>query len=438
MRTFPKLASFVGVSLASLVPAAALAAPVQRAQAVQNGDFILIGNTLAQDCDATVPAPVVGAVGMCGANTADTAPDVYWIADNPGNGQANATLANLPAQARTTAVLSLPVGAVVTKAFLYWGARNTPNALADTAVTLNRTGGFTANVTALSSLVSNGLGVNNFYQSVADVTSLVQANVSGAYSVSGVDALDFSDDNVGVVAAGWWMVVLYQRAADPLRQLTVYDGLDPVAIGASVPWAISGFTVPNAGINGRAGFIAFDGDDANTGDSLTWNGTALTDAIRPANNFFNSSKSVLGAAFSPVGDLPQLTGAPNSMSSFDIGVVDVTSNLVAGATSANVSANTTSDTYFINFLAASISTDPPAGTADLSTSSKSVVDLNGGSIAFGDILEYTITVVNTGSASATNLVVTDVIPAGTTYVPGSIQITTGPNPGNFTDAPGDD
>lgn len=38
---------------------------------------------------------------------------------------------------------------------------------------------------------------------------------------------------------------------------------------------------------------------------------------------------------------------------------------------------------------------------------------------FGDTLTYTITLHNTGNAAANNVVVTDIIPAGTTYVPGS-------------------
>ena len=54
-----------------------------RYQIDQNGDFALIGNTLGRDCAASIPAPVVGTVGACGNNTSDSAPDVFWQAQDP-------------------------------------------------------------------------------------------------------------------------------------------------------------------------------------------------------------------------------------------------------------------------------------------------------------------------------------------------------------------
>ena len=54
--TTPALAA---LSLAALLGGApALAAPSQRIQVTQNGDFVLLGNTLGQDCGPGVPAPV--------------------------------------------------------------------------------------------------------------------------------------------------------------------------------------------------------------------------------------------------------------------------------------------------------------------------------------------------------------------------------------------
>lgn len=68
---------------------------------------------------------------------------------------------------------------------------------------------------------------------------------------------------------------------------------------------------------------------------------------------------------------------------------------------------------------------------------KSVADLNGGVVQAGDVLRYTITVSNPGSAptdAATNVILNDVIPTFTTYKPGTLVITAGENAGAKTDA----
>src|SRR5262249_48794139 len=54
------------------------------------------------------------------------------------------------------------------------------------------------------------------------------------------------------------------------------------------------------------------------------------------------------------------------------------------------------------------------------------------------VLEYTIVATNTGNDTAVRVVMNDTLPMGVTYVPGSIQITAGPNTGLKTDAAGDD
>ncbi len=68
---------------------------------------------------------------------------------------------------------------------------------------------------------------------------------------------------------------------------------------------------------------------------------------------------------------------------------------------------------------------------DLSTSTKTVVDLNGGDSDPGDTLRYTITLIESGGATATNISVTDNLPVNTTglsvvsYPTGSTNNSTG-------------
>ncbi|WP_437914387.1 hypothetical protein WME73_00395 [Sorangium sp. So ce302] len=435
-----KRLAFTGLTSAALLGAlsgTASAAPVRRVQVAQRGDFVLIGNTLAHDCASSTPAPLVGTVGTCGttATLGDSAPDIYWRGDSPLAGQAEANNSVDPAAARSTAVLSLPAGARVTHAYLYWTVSRDSGTSADLTVTLDRPGGFSSSVTGTNSGQTEILGLAHA-QTVANVTSIVQTRGAGAYRLSGIsNGTDLDSVSQQIAFAGWWMVVLYELTTAPARNLAVFDGLDQVIDGATVGWRISGFVVPSGGGQAKLGVIGYDGDSS-TGDALEWNGTALFDAQNPANNFFNSSRSFLGAPMSSAGDLPRLTGGPLSMSGIDIDVTQVPANLLmAGDTEAEVGAAVDgADSYLLGGLITSVPTRLP----DLSTSTKSVLDLNGGGVTPGDTLEYTILVTNTGDDNAAAVVLNDPLPAGVTFVPGSLEIASGPNMGGVTDAPGDD
>ncbi len=415
------------------------AAPALRVQVSQKGDFALIGNTLGHDCRAGIPAPVVGTVGACGGSTGDSAPDVFWRSEAPAAGQAQANNTITLAQSRSTAVLALPTGATVTHAFLYWGARHASNA-ADASVVFERPGGFNQTVTATQSFNVNAGGGDFYYQSVANVTTAVQTAGNGAFRVSGVDSVALPNLNQSVAFTGWYLVVFYSLATDPPRNLALFDGLDLVDNGAPQSATLSGFLVPTAGFDAKLGVATYEGDFDLTGDSLRFgkapltNADRLSDALNPVDNFFNGTRSLLGVPVSVAGDLPQLTGGAGSMSSLDFDVVDITSRVTGGQTSADIQATSTGDVYLLGAFVTSISTFKP----DFSTSAKSVVDLNGGSVLPGDVFEYSVLVTNTGNDTSVNTVLNDVLPAGVTYVPGSIQISQGPNAGSKTDATGDD
>ncbi len=406
------------------VGSAAQAAPALRLQANQHGDFLLIGNTLGYDCDTGTPAPVVGtiAANACSSQSTadqdDSSPDLYWSADDPAAGQCLADITTPVAQARSTAVLGVPAGATVTSAFLYWSANNTTN-VAGTTVTLDRVGpgGFgPTTVTALQSWVP---GTDDAYQSVADVTALVQQNGSGAYRVSGIQVAPFVNVDVDVLYGGWALVAFYELPSDPVRNLSLFDGLDVVStvLGPSSA-TLNGFQVPTAGFSGKLGVVAWEGDNQAKGDYLSFNGVKLTDALNPVDNFFNSTRSWLGVGAYATGDLPQLTGGPQSTAGVDIDVVDITAELAMGQTSAPIVAGTGGDTYYLGAFITSISTLAP----DFSTSTKTAQGGSGGVFTPGDVVTYTITATNTGNDTSVGTFVTDPLPPQVTYVPGSITI----------------
>ncbi|MEZ4307034.1 MAG: isopeptide-forming domain-containing fimbrial protein [Polyangiaceae bacterium] len=432
MRKPLRLWAIAGAALVGLGAGQAQAAPTLRVQVDQKGDFALIGNTLGYDCANGTPNPVVGTVGPCGTSTGDSAPDLFWRSDSPlpGGAEANALIA--ANQARSTAVLNLPAGAVITHAYLYWGAYVGNNTGGDNQVTIARPGTFTQDITADAVVTANN---SNAYQARADITGLVQQNGVGAYRVSGITMANIVNVNNDNIFGGWWMAVFYTLPGAPPRNLALFDGLDLVANGQNQSATISGFTVPNAGFDGKLGVITYEGDNAITGDQLFFGGgAALSDGVNPATNFFNGTRSTLGTATSVMGDLPQLTGGAQSMGGMDLDIVDITAKLTAGQTSAPIQATTSGDVYYLAGWVTSISTFKP----DFTTSEKTAVDLNGGALLAGDTLQYTIVVTNTGNDASINTVLTDPLPAGITYVPGSLSIVNGPNAGAKTDMTGDD
>jgi uncharacterized repeat protein (TIGR01451 family)/MYXO-CTERM domain-containing protein len=428
------------LAFGALCTASAAAEPELRFQVDQKGDFVLIGNTLGHDCASGTSQIVVGTVGACGSNVSDTSPDVFWSADAPTAGTASASSAIAVAQARSTAVLILPAGAQVSYARLYWGAMR-PGSTADPSVTLTRPGVFSEVIDADDSHTVDA-APNVLYESTAVVTELVQQHGMGAYRLGDVASLALPDLAESRAYAAWSLVVFYVLDSQPLRQLTLFDGLDATGAGSGLTVNVSGFLVPQTGIDAKLGIIAYGGDGQTGGDTLTFNSVLLSDGLGGTNNFFNASRTVpgptppfLGVPVSNVGDLPQLTGAAQSMSGVDLDVVNVTAQVTGGATSASINAKAGGDnSLLLGAFITSITTFKP----NFNDSLKSAVDLNGGALLAGDVVEYTINVINTGNDPALGVVLEDPLPAGTTFVPGSISITSGANLGAKTDPSGDD
>ncbi|WP_437876756.1 hypothetical protein [Sorangium sp. So ce513] len=431
------IGGLVGLACVGGQGGAAHAAPALRVQVDQRGDFLLIGNTLGHECGRDdIESPVLGDIGPCGSNTGDSAPDTFWRADSPVEGQAEASTSITAEQARSTAVLAVPAGARVTHAYLYWGAHLGTSGSADDAVTLERPGasGFSEEVIAIDSFERTSSG-RVYYQSVADITPIVQERGSGAYRVSGINTASFTNNNFDNHFAGWWLAVFYELDSEPPRNLALFDGLDTVASATTQSATLSGFLVPNAGYDAKIGIVAFEGDVAFNGDQFFFNGPpALGNDLNPADNFFNGTRSYLNMPVSNVGDLPQLAGTAGSMAGMDIDVFDITSKVTPGQTSAPIQASSNNDLYFLAGFITSISTFKP----DFTSSTKQAVDVNGGLLLPGDVLQYTIEVVNTGNDASIDTVLTDPLPAGVTYVPGSLSITEGAGAGAKTDAAGDD
>ncbi|MBI5545683.1 MAG: DUF11 domain-containing protein [Deltaproteobacteria bacterium] len=447
-----------------LAPAGASAVSV-RYQMDQRGDFTVVGNVLAQECGSSFSESslLAGTLGACGSSVSDRGADIFWRADDPSSGQAAASTAIAPGTARSTAVLALPSSTNVSYARLYWGAKVAGTAAGTTAV-VDRPGSSFAPVTLTadaSHTVASSTAGFVLYQSSVDVTALVRTMGVGAYRISGVSTTDLRNISDSEAYAAWTLVVFYQDPTQPTRNLTIFDGLDYIANGGqTVGVTLSGFLVPPSAYDAKLGVIAYAGTHTG-GDTLSFNGTQLNAPLSSGNNnFFDNTRSWLGCpvgysgvfsgtgrtcSVTNAGDLPQLKGDSGSMSSFDLNVVNVTAYVTPNQSSATISAKSASDQYFLGAFITSITTYKPS----FQSSTKSVANLtqSSGTILPGDTLQYTLVLTNSGSDAATGTSLSDTLPAGVTYVPGSLRLAAGPAnaaypqwspPYAMTDSAGDD
>jgi uncharacterized protein (TIGR03382 family) len=352
----------LALALLSALPQRLWAAPALRYQVDTPGGYAVIGQTLAYDCGSAQPAPAGSTVTCTGIGDGDSAPDLYWRDDV-------ASPATSATSGRSAARLTLPAGATVTYARLYWAALRA-NDLPDQEVTFDRDGGFSATVRAEASgskvVLTSGpvMGVIYVaYQASADVTALVQASGEGLYRVTDVDSITLTGN--GALSenpfSAWHLVVIYSLPAGATQHIAVYDGLDGVDQNTEAAALVDGFTVP-AGGSPQASLAAwaFETDASQTGDALKINGTAVGNAANPADNFWNESHTRAGAGVT--GQSPALTGLPATGAGSDLDEIDLAPLLSGGATSFRLAATATTDTFWFGGFVLALATDgPPPG-----------------------------------------------------------------------------
>ena len=244
----------------------------------------------------------------------------------------------------SSARLSLPAGARVLFAGLYYGSRTTAGtggkAAPDSSVAglskvdLKPPGA--SGFEHLTAAVDLSTEVTGAYAAFVDVTGQVQRAGSGVYTVANVQSATGEDRY-----AGWALVVAYEAAGEPPRNLTVFDGLQSVTQGKpAVTIPVSGFQTPLSGpVRTKLGFVAYEGDRGLTGDSATLDGKALSDKVNAANNFFNSAISINGQNFT------DKTPDYVNQLGFDAKLIGIDGLLANGATSATIGLKTSSDQY---------------------------------------------------------------------------------------------
>jgi uncharacterized repeat protein (TIGR01451 family) len=429
------------VGLVGAAPAAAAVTPgsIARPFTVRyaintNGDIAVAANTLMTCPPGSVETQT--GVACADAQAGGLGDDNYYPMDYVDVDGDAAT------DNSSSAALTVPAGATVLFAGLYWGAAlNQGETLPlQCDASMPRTGHAATNPVAAGSAWlrppgggyvpvnasvfdtytedigcgnSGGADERTRYQAFADVTSLVQAGGGGTYTIGNIQAGTGADRH-----AGWSLVVAYQDASQPARNLTIFDGFAQVANLETTTMHVSGFKTPlaPAAVNTQLGVVSYEGDLSLIGDGLALNGTALSDAAHPAINFFDSGISDLGAPVtSKDPDYRNQLGFDASVLAVPVGVVP------NGATGADITLSTVGDRYLPGVVY--FRTDIYAPEMVLK---KTVTDLNGGDVNPGDVLQYQISSTNTGRTSAYDARINDAIPPHTTFQPGSLTIISSP------------
>jgi uncharacterized repeat protein (TIGR01451 family) len=329
----------------------------------------------------------------------------------------------------SSAILDLPPDtSELLWAGLYWGGdvNNGTTGLENVQLRTPTSSGYLPLVATQLDATQAGGPQRTRYQGFIDVTDLVREAGSGAYTTANVQSTAGNRDGY----AGWSMVIIYQDPMLPLRNITIFDGFAYVTgSDPDVVIPVSGFLTPLTGsVNTTVGVVAYEGDRGLIGDQLQLNGVFLSNNLNPINNFFNSSNT----DFNSSGEVHNPSFV-NQMG-LDVDIIAVNNVLGNGATSAEIRLSTNSDAYYPGVV--TFRTDIYAPL--FNENPKSVVDINGGDVRSGDILEYTVQWKNIGIDTANNIIFHDAIPANTTYLPNSLVITTGANSGPKSDNSSDD
>ena len=405
----------LGLLAALLAVAASPAAAAERDFSLRystnvNGQIAIVGNTGMQ-CPLGTVDPLLNSgcsAARDGTGTRNNNSfDMQWLdADSdPATFQSS------------SATLTLPAGGRVLFAGLYWtgiqkkgevikGAngfvgvpQNPPNAAAIGTVKLKAPGAAAYATITASQVDTAPIAVASGFGAFADVTAVVASSGSGSYTVA-----DIQTGTGGNTAAGWSLVVAYADADEPLRNLSVFDGLRVVTGQQTVSIPLAGFKTPSSGpVRTAIGVVAAEGDAGATGDYLTLNDTVLTDALHPPNNTENSTIAHFGSHFTAkTPDWRNQLGYDSSLFTAD-GI------LGNGATSAMFRAKTNGDTYAPQAISFATELFSPNVTL-----TKTVTEIDGDSEP-GATLEYVITATNNGSSDALDVELVDPVPGGTTF-----------------------
>lgn len=417
--------------------------------ASMHGDVLWLGNT-----NLTCKTAFDGGSNVCASmrNGTDNTNvnDNFQMSYSDGDGVAgtvNSSAANL----------TIPVGATVVSAWLYWSGTESPwHRTSEGQAFVTMTAAAIANrnkvkfktpvdvtyparalnddlVAANNDPLAGFCGDNTdttsetlYYQCAKDVTTKVQLGLSGTYWVG-----DIGTGQGGNAAAGWALAVVIQDTTLALNKVNLYRGSRTVAAtGTGVTDTISGFKTGPAPRKAKIGFFVLEGDRNIAGDFLQIDGGKIANTANPLTNTMNGTVSIgvapttfvpgdQSAPFAAAATNPFTANPALAVDNMGIDIDVMGAWIPAGATSTSFKFGTTGDQYFISGI--SIVFPLPSAFPDV-TITKTIDYVDDITTAPGSMVRFSLPVQNWGDDSASNVVITDALQAGFTYVPNSIEI----------------
>ncbi|MFI1885715.1 DUF3344 domain-containing protein [Streptomyces jumonjinensis] len=286
----------------------------QRYQAVHHGGIVRAANS-----SITCRAARSGSAAACssvqqGAAGTNGDYDMHYIDDDDDPNTYNSSRAEI----------ALPGNSTVTYARLYWGgnlrAGEQKPPEDNGRVLIAEQGGQYQQVLADTAIAHRDADGMDAFQASADITPLVRRAGSGLYTVAQINVA-MGNSKAGTWG-GWTLVVAYENSAEPLRQLSVWDGFEALDTSRTThEITLPGLRIP-ARATGSAGIVSYDGDRGHQGDSVsvrtdTGEAFALRDAANPATDLMNSTISGPGRAITRQPAYPNTLGYDSDV--FDIG-----------------------------------------------------------------------------------------------------------------------
>ncbi|MDV9193524.1 DUF11 domain-containing protein, partial [Streptomyces sp. SR27] len=362
-----------------------------------------------------------------------------------------------PGSNASSAQLRLPAGATVLSARLYWQFNPTGTSTNGTSGDLAKGDTVSWKVPGASGYTQVTAGTYDYFDqkvggtppeplmaagAVKDVTAEVKAAGAGSYTVADIQACsgrssaqNHGGNNVGCWG-GWSLVVAYEAPTEPLRYLQVWDGYqllrDP---NPATTLTLAGIRTPDGGpAAATMGVTVGDGDTPISGDQALVGSTVanLTELPMPGPNGVTTDNAFTGRIDHVAADGTDAnitTRDPNPVSNYgyDARIIDVTGKIPAGSSQALLRINGAGDALEPQAVWLALearepdlqltkANDPPGTTSDTPP----------GLVDAGATITYTFTLTNKHAGggtdaldTATDVTLTDELPAGTEYVAGS-------------------